>query len=190
MRSNSIVCVLFIWIQDPETLEKWRRKIPRRDKVFSSGNYVCELHFEEHCFQNGTELSQPDGTVLFLPSKKRSLKPGSIPSIFPNCPKYLSTSVIKRKSPKKRSNIVTKKSDANNEGNINFFVFIFFLLFISLMLIQFSTSVILLESAESILNQPLFSAVSDLSKFFHVHFLIFIWKSHFSTFSYEMIFNL
>lgn len=73
---------------DCEQLELWRRLIPRDGQLLSS-HVLCDLHFEEHyivkkycCVVNGERLEMDRG--------KWDLTPNAVPTIFPNCPKYLS----------------------------------------------------------------------------------------------------
>lgn len=65
-------------------------------------NHVRELHFHPECIEKtySTELS--DGLFFTMDRGFPLLKPGSVPTIFPNLPKYLSRKFKKRKSPKKR----------------------------------------------------------------------------------------
>lgn len=35
--------------KDPEILSKWQRAIPRKDKLLSNSDFVCEKHFFPEC---------------------------------------------------------------------------------------------------------------------------------------------
>ncbi|KAH8026399.1 hypothetical protein HPB51_020383 [Rhipicephalus microplus] len=52
---------------------------------------VCEHHFLESDFVDSTSYTDSmTGKVIEVPLKLRRLKPSAIPSVFPNCPAYLS----------------------------------------------------------------------------------------------------
>ncbi|KAL6960123.1 hypothetical protein U1Q18_048513, partial [Sarracenia purpurea var. burkii] len=90
--------------QDPDLLMKWQQRIPRKDRVIKPGDRVCEKHFSSDQIIKAFEVSSlPNGETFRIPREKARLKDGAVPSIFPNCPKYLSSVPKKpRKSPKKR----------------------------------------------------------------------------------------
>lgn len=95
--------------QDAESLRLWQRRIPR-DGI-KSGDRVCEKHFREEEIIRSFEANLNDGTKFILPRVRCSLKSGAVPSIFPNCPKYLSNySKQKRRSlPKRKINEAENK---------------------------------------------------------------------------------
>ncbi|KAH7937510.1 hypothetical protein HPB49_012754 [Dermacentor silvarum] len=65
---------------------------------------VCEHHFHENDFVNSASFNDNmTGKVIEVPLKLRRLKPSEIPSIFPNCPAYLSRQATKaRESPEEK----------------------------------------------------------------------------------------
>jgi len=65
-------------------------------------NYVCELHFQPGCVDKTYTTVLSDGSSFTMDRGIPLLKSGSVPTIFPNLPKYLSHTIKKRKSPKKR----------------------------------------------------------------------------------------
>lgn len=85
-------------------------------------NTVCELHFQSECVDKTYRTVMPDGTLFTMDRGKSLLKPGSIPTVFPNLPKYLSNTSKKRKPstqrytfPKKpKSTCVTSKTKRQN----------------------------------------------------------------------------
>ena len=70
---------------------------------------MCELHFEDDCVQRNFSTLCKDGQLSVLERDRPRLIPGSIPTKFPNCPKYLSINVTKRKVPASRAVIPNKK---------------------------------------------------------------------------------
>ncbi|KAH8025593.1 hypothetical protein HPB51_010051 [Rhipicephalus microplus] len=66
---------------------------------------VCENHFHTSDFvTTSTYQDEKTGRVLEVPPQLRRLKPGAIPSLFPNCPSYLSrpTTVVREGPEEKR----------------------------------------------------------------------------------------
>jgi hypothetical protein len=76
--------------------------IPRKDKVLSSTDTVCELHFEKHFLIEKDVITLPDGKVVEMARDRKALQTSAVPTIFPNLPKYLTKKQFHRKSPKKR----------------------------------------------------------------------------------------
>ncbi|XP_043472994.1 uncharacterized protein LOC122505444 [Leptopilina heterotoma] len=87
-----------------ELIKQWQSAIPRKDFVVKYGQVVCHKHFLPEDIVRKKEVKDPSGKVMASEDLKRPyLKPGRIPSIFPNCPSYLTKNTKKRKSPKKRN---------------------------------------------------------------------------------------
>ncbi|KAH8024483.1 hypothetical protein HPB51_025110 [Rhipicephalus microplus] len=65
---------------------------------------VCEHHFLESDFVDSTSYTDSmTGKVIEVPLKLRRLKPSAIPSVFPNCPNYLSRQeTCARESPEEK----------------------------------------------------------------------------------------
>lgn len=64
---------------------------------------VCELHFHEDDFV--TTLSHQDeqtGRTIEVKRDRLNLKKGAVPSVFPNCPKYLSSTQVRSESPESK----------------------------------------------------------------------------------------
>ncbi|XP_043485249.1 uncharacterized protein LOC122513081 [Leptopilina heterotoma] len=93
---------LFSVPDDEKMVEQWQKAIPRKDFVVQSGQVVCQQHFLEDDIVWKKEVKAPDGSVMSSAKLKRPyLKHGSIPRIFPDCPKYLTNTTKQRKPPKK-----------------------------------------------------------------------------------------
>ena len=92
-------------------LAAWKWKIPREvsgDFNLSAKTRVCEQHFKD------TDVIRYDefvinGKVEKIKRLRPKLRPGALPTIFPNLPKYLSSQTKARKSPK-NVNCQKKKS--------------------------------------------------------------------------------
>ena len=84
---------------DPELLGQWLHAIPRKDWQPSSNARVCSKHFRPEDYQeksvdtNEWRKSKMEKASL----ARRKLKPGAIPSIFPNLPHYLSKAMPKER---------------------------------------------------------------------------------------------
>ncbi|KAH7942367.1 hypothetical protein HPB49_023482 [Dermacentor silvarum] len=77
--------------QDCDTLKKWLRAIPRKDFVPTSCTKVCSDHFDASCIERTTSYTDPrTGKVIEVGLPVPRLRPGSVPTVFPGCPSYLS----------------------------------------------------------------------------------------------------
>lgn len=71
--------------------------------MFAFRVQVCELHFHEDDFV--TTLSHEDeqtGRTIEVKRDRLNLKKGAVPSVFPNCPKYLSSTQVRSESPESK----------------------------------------------------------------------------------------
>ncbi|KAM7300812.1 uncharacterized protein ISCGN_016397 [Ixodes scapularis] len=76
---------------DAERRTAWTKAIPREDFAPTKYSVVCEKHFSPGDFATTTTYTdEKTGRVLEVPLQLRRLKPCATPSIFPNCPAYLS----------------------------------------------------------------------------------------------------
>lgn len=75
--------------KDPSVLAQWRRAIPRADKQLEENSAVCELHFDERYISRHFEHTV-NGEVVLIDRGRPLLRPGAVPTQFPNLPKYLS----------------------------------------------------------------------------------------------------
>ncbi|XP_049522585.1 uncharacterized protein LOC119449052 [Dermacentor silvarum] len=83
---------------DADQRTAWTRAIPRKDFAPTKYTVVCEKHFLTSDFvTTSTYRDEKTGRVLEVPLQLRRLKSGAIPSLFPNCPSYLSrpTTVVR-----------------------------------------------------------------------------------------------
>ncbi|KAH6944547.1 hypothetical protein HPB50_003837 [Hyalomma asiaticum] len=91
---------VFAFPKDEARKKSWIKAIPRKDFTPSIHSKVCELHFLEADFI--TKLSHFDaasGKTVTVDSERVRLVSDAIPSVFPNCPSYLSTNRNRRESP-------------------------------------------------------------------------------------------
>ena len=86
---------------DKDTFLKWQKAIPRKDRVLSIKSYVCNNHFSDEMIIKSDKFVINDQEVE-LPRQNWRLKPKSVPHIFPNLPKYLTTQVKERKPVKRK----------------------------------------------------------------------------------------
>lgn len=91
-------------------------------------NTVCEIHFQSECVDRTYKTVMPDGTLFVLERGRPLLKSGSIPTLFPNLPKYLSSTIKKRKPPMQRYSVPKKQKPTrlinkikNQNTSIGFF---------------------------------------------------------------------
>ncbi|KAH7933277.1 hypothetical protein HPB49_011123 [Dermacentor silvarum] len=81
---------------DASRLQEWQHAIPRSDKDRTSSCVMCDLHFQEEDIVKN--FVHKIGDVAVIPRDKWSLKDDALPRLFPNCPRYLSKHVWKRKA--------------------------------------------------------------------------------------------
>lgn len=89
---------LFTPPSDKTELDKWARAIPRKDKEISKKSRVCASHFSEDMIIK-IDTFVVNGQRVEIPGIKWKLKPGSVPHIFPNLPKYFTKDRVTRKPP-------------------------------------------------------------------------------------------
>ncbi|KAH8020345.1 hypothetical protein HPB51_000978 [Rhipicephalus microplus] len=90
---------------DADQRTAWTRATPRKDFAPTKYNVVCEKHFHASDFvTTPTYQDEKTGRVLEVPLQLRRLKSGAIPSLFSNCPSYLSrpTTVVREGPEEKR----------------------------------------------------------------------------------------
>jgi len=79
-------------LYNEELCEKWIRANPRKDFMPTKHSTLCSLHFTPDDFvlerqdSNSTRRKRKSETPL-----RRRLKDDAVPSVFPNCPPYLSS---------------------------------------------------------------------------------------------------
>ncbi|XP_029344634.1 uncharacterized protein LOC115033917 [Acyrthosiphon pisum] len=107
--------------KDLAKLELWKKAIPRKEFVFKPRQVVCELHFHEEDIIRTKKITDINGKIVVeAPYKIPRLKENAVPSIFPNCPKYLSRPLKHRKPPLLRINpdYIKKNNNLINQENI------------------------------------------------------------------------
>src|SRR6218665_1925937 len=88
-----------------EKLQNWLRQIPRPTDNFplNINTVICIKHFAEEFIIRIDTATRPDGSVLSVPRKIPKLAKDTYPSIFHNCPSYLSSEPpTKRRKPEDR----------------------------------------------------------------------------------------
>ncbi|XP_054715473.1 THAP domain-containing protein 5-like [Uloborus diversus] len=102
--------VVFSFPKNEELLQKWMKAIPRENLVVTKNTRVCEKHFQNDDIERHTSFyKESSGETLTAKLKKPRLKYGAIPSIFPNCPKYLSSVKNIRDDPIKKKRYLEEK---------------------------------------------------------------------------------
>ncbi|CAN8014954.1 unnamed protein product [Ixodes persulcatus] len=97
---------------DAERRTAWTKAIPREDFAPTKYSVVCEKNFSPGDFATTTKYTdEKTGRVLEVPLQLRRLKPSATPSIFPNCPAYLS-----RNTPAAREGPEEKRSRLEAEA--------------------------------------------------------------------------
>ncbi|KAH8018464.1 hypothetical protein HPB51_007018 [Rhipicephalus microplus] len=82
---------VFSFPKDADALKQWLRAIPRKDFVPISCTKVCADHFDASCIEKTTSYTDPrTGRVIEVALPVPRLRPGSVPTVFPGCPCYLS----------------------------------------------------------------------------------------------------
>lgn len=93
-------------------LQKWQQAIPRADKILSSNDAVCELHFVEEDVLRFYETKLPNGSINKIEMERPKLNDGAVPCIFPNLPKYFTKISHKRKCSTKRTDVQVQRKNA------------------------------------------------------------------------------
>ncbi|KAL1509794.1 hypothetical protein ABEB36_004476 [Hypothenemus hampei] len=85
--------------------KKWAKSISRPDRVLQEHDSVCEKHFYPEEVIKSIEINN-----VVIPYQRPQLKKGAVPSIFPDCPKYLA---------KKEINLTIHRSTKGIQINLN-----------------------------------------------------------------------
>lgn len=103
---------------DPDRLALWDSAIPRSDRKLQPGDCVCEKHFSPHLISRTYHVEHERKVLLDAP-KRSVLSTEAVPSMFPNCPNYLSTSSkTPQKAPRKRP-LVTHVASFKRRCSLN-----------------------------------------------------------------------
>nr|CAH7735056.1 unnamed protein product [Callosobruchus chinensis] len=115
---------VFSFPEDENLLKEWLQTIPPANFVTSNTSKVCKLHFQEHDIIRGVEkLNKKTDESSNIPLKCLSLKLGTIPNKFANCPKYLSnpTCSVRKSREKIRAVKHANFLKALKESQVEFF---------------------------------------------------------------------
>ncbi|GBN94534.1 hypothetical protein AVEN_186229-1, partial [Araneus ventricosus] len=106
---------------DERLREKWLHAIPRKDFNITKNSKVCEKHFKDgEVLRNSTFYNEKTGETTSAPMKRPKLKENVVPSIFPGCPSYMSSSSAIRESPsKKRQRLEQEQIDLAVKESLN-----------------------------------------------------------------------
>ena len=99
-KKTSIGRHYFIPPKNEIEFSKWKKAIPRKDKDLTLKSYICDKHFSDQLLIKSDSFVIK-GEKVEIPRIRWTLRPGSVPHIFQNLPKYLSTDLKVRKSKKK-----------------------------------------------------------------------------------------
>ncbi|XP_049952221.1 uncharacterized protein LOC126464348 [Schistocerca serialis cubense] len=80
---------VFSFPKEEKLLEKWKWAIPRENLTISKTTKVCEQHFHPHEIITTSQDIRRNGDVPRTLARP-SLLSTAVPSVFPNCPHYLS----------------------------------------------------------------------------------------------------
>ncbi|XP_035228253.1 THAP domain-containing protein 5-like [Stegodyphus dumicola] len=102
---------VFSFPKEKEFLNKWIKAIHRSNFKPTKFSKVCALHFHPEDISKCTEfVDERTGRKVTAPLSRYKLKRFAIPSIFPNCPKYISREFIVRESPDERRKRLENKN--------------------------------------------------------------------------------
>ncbi|CAL1299448.1 unnamed protein product [Larinioides sclopetarius] len=94
---------VFSFPNDENLRAQWLRAIPRKDFKVTKNSKVCEKHFKDgEVLRLSTFYIEKTGETISAPMKRPKLKQNAVPSIFPGCPLYMSSSSTVRESPSKK----------------------------------------------------------------------------------------
>lgn len=103
---------VFSFPNDTDRRRLWVSKIPRADFEPTRQSVVCAKHFSSKFVLTTNSATRPDGSVLTIERLIPKLTDDAFPSIFPNCPSYLSVEPpAKRKTPEDRRAEVQQRDD-------------------------------------------------------------------------------
>lgn len=95
---------IFALAKDEQLSKQWVRAIPRDNFQPTKNTRVCEQHFSKGSIKFfNTYFDEKSGKTVDIPLQRPTLLTGSVPTIFPNCPSYLSKPDNNRKSREAKS---------------------------------------------------------------------------------------
>ncbi|KAG8187443.1 hypothetical protein JTE90_009515 [Oedothorax gibbosus] len=100
---NGPVVKVFQFPKDENLRKKWEAAIPRSNLKVINSSKVCELHFHASDIQTTVEIyDERRMETVAMPLDRVRLKKNAVPSIFPNCPAYLSKNLPCREDPQEK----------------------------------------------------------------------------------------
>ncbi|KAL1466123.1 hypothetical protein MTO96_042929 [Rhipicephalus appendiculatus] len=82
---------VFTFPADADRRRQWLKAIPRANFVPGTRSVVCEQHFRASDIRTSSSyVDSKTGKVVEAKLKIARLSPDAVPSVFPNCPAYLS----------------------------------------------------------------------------------------------------
>ncbi|KAG8180544.1 hypothetical protein JTE90_018164 [Oedothorax gibbosus] len=117
---NGPVVNLFQFPKDVNLWKKWEAAIPRSNPKVTNSSKVCELHFHSSDIETTVEIyDEKRMETVDMPLDRVRLQKNAVPSIFPNCPAYLSQNLPCREDPQeKRMRLETMQLHAALEQSI------------------------------------------------------------------------
>ena len=95
-----------------EKLNRWLRCIPRQALEVTECTVICIKHFSPHFIMREDSVKRPDGSILTVQRSRPKLTPDAYPSLFENCPAYLSSEPpAKRTDPEQRRANIDMRSN-------------------------------------------------------------------------------
>ncbi|KAH8028148.1 hypothetical protein HPB51_013518 [Rhipicephalus microplus] len=94
---------VFSFPQADEARQAWIRAIPRENLVVSANARVCERHFKaEDIVRKTSNIDQATGRTVTAPLSRLRLRAEAVPTVFPDCPSYLSIESSRREDPESK----------------------------------------------------------------------------------------
>lgn len=107
----------FKFPDDERQRNLWIRKINRENFIPTKYSAICIIHFEEKFISRTIDHKTEEGEILSVSRKFPQLRSEAFPSIFPNLPSYLSTSLSKeRKHPYDREMEIKAREKKKEEA--------------------------------------------------------------------------
>jgi len=97
---------------DDEKLQNWLKTNPRQNLTVTYNTVVCIKHFATPFIVVNDTATRSDGSVLTVPRRVPKLTKDAYPSLFENCPSYLSSEPpAKRREPNDMRNELERRDN-------------------------------------------------------------------------------
>ncbi|XP_075551354.1 uncharacterized protein LOC142584904 isoform X5 [Dermacentor variabilis] len=94
---------VFSFPKADEVRKAWIRAIPRENLVVSANSRVCERHFKaEDIVRKTSYIDEATGRTVTASLSHLRLRPDAVPTVFPDCPRYLSREGTRREDPESK----------------------------------------------------------------------------------------